>query len=182
MSALGKGDYSKLTEVRKSESRDRTWPFLLYPKTFCLCTCASLNKSVPSWTQSGMVCKLLCSSDPPEGLRKPRLCLTLPGDFVSMIKVESAFRKTPDNSLFTFINVFFICLSIFLCICVYACVYHSLCVEVKGLLTKDSAFHHADPAARTQIVRLGSKCFYRLSCLIGPGSQLIQSFLTYGYI
>lgn len=122
-------------EVREQR---QNMAFLLYPKTFCLCTCASLNKSVPSWTQSGMVCKLLCSSDPPEGLRKPRLCLTLPGDFVNMIKVDSAFRKTPDNSLFTFINVFFICLSIFLCICVYACVYHSLCVEVKGLLTKDS--------------------------------------------
>lgn len=70
-----------------------------------------------------------------------------------------------------------------MCICVYAYVYHSLCGEVEDYLQKAvSAFRHAEPAARTQIVRLGSKCFYRLSCLIGPGSQLIQSFLTYRYI
>lgn len=76
--------------------------------------CGSLNKSVPSWTQSGMVCKLLCSSEPPEGLQKPRLCLTLPGDLISMIKVESAFRKTPDNSLFTFFKMYFFYLPIYL--------------------------------------------------------------------
>lgn len=105
------------------ESGVRAWPFLLYPKTFYLCTCASLNKSVPSSTQSGMVCKLLCSSDPPEGLRKPRLRLTLPGDFVSMIKVESAFGKTPHSSLFTFFKcIFYLPIYLHVHMCVHMCV------------------------------------------------------------
>lgn len=144
--------------------------------------CGSLNKSVPSGTQSCMVCKLLCSSEPPEGLWKPRLCLTLPGDLISMVKVERAFRKTPDNSLFTFFKMYFFLfayLSSRACVCghvwITACVGRSEDYLQKAV----SAFHHADPAAQTQIVRLGSTCFYWLSCLIDPGSQLMKHLLIY---
>lgn len=164
------------------ESGDRTWPFLLYPKTFCLIAAhwTNLFPHGPSQAWSANF------SAPQNHLKgcKSQGSVWL---YLETWSVWSRWRAPFERPQIIHCLRFSKCIFLFayLSSCAYVCghVWTTACVwRSEDCLQKAvSAFPHADPAARTQVVRLGNMCFYWLSRLIDLGSQLMKSLLTYGY-